>query len=439
LQLQRAQPLWWNKHFDDVALDRMFKAGVYTKEEVDAIKYFQGKLLHIDVLWKIFDVGGGAGETVSMPVLGFNPTAAQEADYVRKMDLYLESQTPRFLRQRFYFKQPTITYFTSTAQCEQYLEEHLDRESRESKLRSLLRHSAFLFAQMKIQRSIFEATNGSRMFSSRMMSIVEGMAFWTGVIINFLLIVSLQHNSGFGHDKLIAADVFQVFSLKLSPYFAESAVSQTENIITTMLSVLVIASILLYLCSVILRIINVNLAYGIRVSHARQAADEGPGDDRGDSQNNGGDSSSDDSAVDDMEPMSEGAKKAYFFWKVARNSFAQTPSKANASLLLYVALMCCGIAYIINRGSGSTSPVLMSLTLLQFFLRNSYIGLVLEAVTSTLQQLAYTLVGMVIVMYIFAVVAFNHFATDFDDGQCVEMWYVELRSALNVVKGVCNV
>lgn len=46
-----------------------------------AIRYFQSRLLYVDVLWKIYDVGGGAGEIISMPVAQNQMGQAEQTEY----------------------------------------------------------------------------------------------------------------------------------------------------------------------------------------------------------------------------------------------------------------------------------------------------------------------------------------------------------------------
>ena len=155
------------------------QAEVYSVAEVAAFRFFRAQLLHVDVLWKIYDVGGGAGETISMPGPKGHLSLAQQADNQKQAARSEASLRPRFLRQRFYFLKPTITFFTHTATADAYLQDKLLRDSRETKLRTLLTHSAFLFTRMKIQRFIYEKTNGSRLFNTNIMAVAESVAFGT--------------------------------------------------------------------------------------------------------------------------------------------------------------------------------------------------------------------------------------------------------------------
>lgn len=78
-------------------------------------------LLHVDVLWKIYDVGGGAGESIALPVARPHMTMSEQLVFNEELAKYVASQTPRYLRQRFYFMKPTIAFFTGTSAVEKYV------------------------------------------------------------------------------------------------------------------------------------------------------------------------------------------------------------------------------------------------------------------------------------------------------------------------------
>ena len=92
----------------------------------------------------------------------------------------------------------------------------------------------------------------------------------TGLAINALMVIGLEHSSGAqGRDHVIVADVHQTYSLKLAAFFESSSRGPTDNIITQMLDFLVVVSIFAYFVAVLLRLLNVGLAYGLRESHGR--------------------------------------------------------------------------------------------------------------------------------------------------------------------------
>jgi hypothetical protein len=266
----------------------------------------------------------------------------------------------------------------------------------------MINQSNFLLAQAKIQLYIFEATNGSRVFSITVSNTVDTFAFWLGVSVNMLMVIGLQHSSGFrGYDQILGVDVYMTLSVALAPFFAINGASYLDNMIIDLLNLLVGLSILSYLLAVVLRAINFTFAHGLSANN-----------------NLTGNISSTEGVNDDIRP-SESSQ----LWHVIRDSIILSPTKETTRIIFYLVLICCSITFLATGSSDSPgSPVLLSLMLFQFFFRNSYIGLVLQAVTSTAQQLMYTLFGMVIVMFIFAVIAFKYFHNDFDAGQCLEMW-----------------
>ena len=88
---------------------------------VACARYFGSMLLHVDVLWKIYDVGGGAGESIALPVARPHMTMSEQLVFNEELAKYVASQTPRYLQQRFYFMKPTIAFFTGTSAVAKYV------------------------------------------------------------------------------------------------------------------------------------------------------------------------------------------------------------------------------------------------------------------------------------------------------------------------------